>query len=220
MAPAAPLNPSEVLAQVAGALPHQLEGTDEFDQWAQRMWDALQEKFGEDAHRLAMGADTGIDALLASRDDLAQALRIANLGLLASLYVSMAPSRRPGVGSRPNGTSGGPASWSAADDRPTDESKERNVNVTASACLAVLVTGALAGVWYWNERVRRVPLEAFGLEAVNRVLAFEPPKVRRAIVKRGWMTSHEWSSTNRRQLAAIDAELKRRGLEPDDRADK
>ena len=61
------------------------EGTDEFDQWAQRMWDAPQEKFGEDAHKLAMGADTGIDALLASRGDLAQALRIANLGLLASL---------------------------------------------------------------------------------------------------------------------------------------
>ena len=36
-----------------------------------------------------MGADTGIDALLASRDDLAQALRIANLGLLASLDVKM-----------------------------------------------------------------------------------------------------------------------------------
>jgi hypothetical protein len=66
------------------------EGTDEFDQWAQRMWDPLQEKFGEDAGRLAMGADTGIDALLASREDLAQALRIANLGLLASLDVNTA----------------------------------------------------------------------------------------------------------------------------------
>ena len=66
------------------------EGTNEFDEWPQRMWDALQEKFGADARMLAMGAHTGIDALLASRADLAQALHIANLGLLASLDVKMA----------------------------------------------------------------------------------------------------------------------------------
>lgn len=66
------------------------EETEEFDDWAGRMWDALREKFGADAGRLAMGAGSGIDALLASRDDLTQALRIANLGLLASLEVDMA----------------------------------------------------------------------------------------------------------------------------------
>lgn len=64
-------------------------GTDEFDHWADCMWDALREKFGSDARNLAMGAGAGIDALLASRDNLAQALRIANLGLLASLDVDM-----------------------------------------------------------------------------------------------------------------------------------
>src|SRR5450756_2231669 len=41
------------------------EGTNEFEEWPQRMWDALQEKFGADARTLAMGAHTGIDALLA-----------------------------------------------------------------------------------------------------------------------------------------------------------
>jgi hypothetical protein len=65
------------------------EDTEEFDQWAQRMWAALKEKFGGDARRLALGAGSGIDALLASHDNLAQALRIANLGLLASLDVNM-----------------------------------------------------------------------------------------------------------------------------------
>ena len=64
--------------------------TDQFEDWADRMWDALREKFGDDAGRLAMGAGSGINALLASRDDLVQALRIANLGLLASLDVGMA----------------------------------------------------------------------------------------------------------------------------------
>ncbi len=64
-------------------------GTDEFDHWADGMWDALRAKFGNDARKLAMGAGSGIDALLASRDNLAQALRIANLGLLASLDVDM-----------------------------------------------------------------------------------------------------------------------------------
>ncbi len=64
--------------------------TDEFGDWADRMWEALREKFGDDAGGLAIGAGSGIKALLASRDDLAQALKIANLGLLASLDVSMA----------------------------------------------------------------------------------------------------------------------------------
>jgi hypothetical protein len=45
---------------------------------------------GEDAQRPAMGIDTGIDALMVSRGDPAQALRIANLGLLASLDVRTA----------------------------------------------------------------------------------------------------------------------------------
>ena len=66
------------------------EETDEFGDWADRMWEALHQKFDDDAGRLAMSAGSGINALLASRDDLAQALTIANLGLLASLDVSMA----------------------------------------------------------------------------------------------------------------------------------
>ena len=63
------------------------EGTDEFGQWADRMWEALLAKFGGDALHLAQCATTGIGALLASREDLAQALRIANLGILASLDI-------------------------------------------------------------------------------------------------------------------------------------
>ena len=53
-----------------------------------KKWDNRRPSFpGE--HWLALGAGSGIDALLASHDNLAQALRIANLGLLASLDVNM-----------------------------------------------------------------------------------------------------------------------------------
>lgn len=65
------------------------DGADEFGAWAGRMWIALQAKFGDQAHQLAAGAGAGMRALLASRADLNQALRIANLGLLASMDVSV-----------------------------------------------------------------------------------------------------------------------------------
>lgn len=81
----------------------------------------------------------------------------------------------------------------------------------AAAALALVVTGLLFAVWFWNERVRRVPLEEFGLDNVNRVLRFESDSRRKEILVRGWMTSYEWTELNKRQMQAIEAELKRRG---------
>lgn len=63
------------------------DGTVELDAWASRMWQALQDKFGDQAAGLAKRAGSGLRALLASQADLEQALRIANLGLLASMDV-------------------------------------------------------------------------------------------------------------------------------------
>lgn len=63
-------------------------GIDELGEWPQRMWQALQTKFGDHAKLLAKRAGDGISALLASTADLQQALRIANLGLLTSMDVS------------------------------------------------------------------------------------------------------------------------------------
>ena len=63
--------------------------TDELAAWAGRMWAALRDKFGAHAPRLAERAGTGLRALMTSPADFDQALRIANLGLLASLDVSM-----------------------------------------------------------------------------------------------------------------------------------
>jgi hypothetical protein len=65
-------------------------GADELAEWPQRMWHALQAKFGDHAKPLAQRAGTGIHALLSSSADLQQALRIANLGLLTSLDVGVA----------------------------------------------------------------------------------------------------------------------------------
>lgn len=73
------------------------DGTDEFDAWAGRMWIALQAKFGDQARQLAARAGAGLRALLASPADLDQALRIANLGLLASMDVSVEAFRATGA---------------------------------------------------------------------------------------------------------------------------
>jgi len=63
--------------------------TDEFDGWAAQMWAALQSRFPQHVPRLAMQAGHGLRALLGSSADLAQALEIANLGLLASVNVNL-----------------------------------------------------------------------------------------------------------------------------------
>lgn len=70
--------------------------TDELERWPASMWAALQANFGLEAERLAARAHEGIDALLASESDLAQALRIANLGLLASMDLDLAAIRATG----------------------------------------------------------------------------------------------------------------------------
>lgn len=61
--------------------------TENFGQWAEHMAAALTEKFPQQAPALARQAGSGLRALLASEADMAQALHIANLGLLASLDV-------------------------------------------------------------------------------------------------------------------------------------
>lgn len=63
------------------------EGTDELDAWAERMVDALHERFPERAKDLAEGAGAGLRDLMASEGDLDEALAICNRGLLASMEV-------------------------------------------------------------------------------------------------------------------------------------
>ena len=88
----------------------------------------------------------------------------------------------------------------------------------SAALWAILGISAIAivGMGIWYERFRRVPLAEFGMEAVERVLKWEPEARRKMILERGWLTSHEWMTMNRRQLAAIAAEMKRRGIQKDE----
>lgn len=71
--------------------------TDELGAWAERMWQALQAKFGNQANQLASRAGTGLRTLLGSQANLDQALRMANLGLLASMDVSVEGFRAVGL---------------------------------------------------------------------------------------------------------------------------
>jgi len=75
----------------------QRDNTDQLSTWADRMWRALQEKFAGQAAELAACAGTGLRALLASPADCDQALRIANLGLLASMDISAEAFRATGA---------------------------------------------------------------------------------------------------------------------------
>lgn len=63
-------------------------GTDQLGAWASQMGDALRVRFPQRAEQLALVAGAGIRELIASEGDMAEALSIANRGLLASFEVS------------------------------------------------------------------------------------------------------------------------------------
>jgi hypothetical protein len=69
----------------------------------------------------------------------------------------------------------------------------------------------LAAVWWWDDH-RHVQLAEYGVGNVQRVLKWETEAQREAIWQRGWLTRAQWRAMNRRQLAAINAELDRRGV--------
>jgi len=76
---------------------------------------------------------------------------------------------------------------------------------------AFAIAALSAGWWWWEDR-RHVPLAEFGMETVQRVLKFESDQRREEIWERGWLTRAEWRAINKRQLSAMDAELRRRGV--------
>ena len=61
--------------------------TEELDLWAQRMAEALKNRFPDRAKHLALSAGAGIRILMNSSGDRDEALTICNRGLLASLEV-------------------------------------------------------------------------------------------------------------------------------------
>jgi hypothetical protein len=80
--------------------------------------------------------------------------------------------------------------------------------------LCVLAVSFVALVAYlWNDRLRRVPLAAFGLNNVQRVGDWQTAEWRDRVWARGWITNAEWRAANKRQLDAIVTELRQRGIE-------
>lgn len=76
--------------------------------------------------------------------------------------------------------------------------------------LAGLVSAVIVGWWHWEDHVKQVPLEEFGLETVKRVLSYESEAVQASIRQRGSMTRAQWVQMNKAQLEVIDKELARR----------
>lgn len=74
---------------------------------------------------------------------------------------------------------------------------------------AVFAAGSL---YIYDNWFKQRPLDYFGIGNVQRVLKWESPKLRDQIFDRGWMTSAQWASFNKKQLADIEAELQRRKL--------
>lgn len=86
-----------------------------------------------------------------------------------------------------------------------------------AALLAVLWTAVLAGLWgwrHWHLYQRRIPLASFGPGQVTEALRYEQQDQRQAILARGWLTQYEWLEIRRRAVAAVEAEIQRRGVDP------
>ena len=76
--------------------------------------------------------------------------------------------------------------------------------------LRCLLLGALSylatdiGFRIWEDRVRRIPLVVFGMEAVARISSLQPPEWRHRVYQRGWMTNAEWRNLKTKHQVRLD----------------
>ncbi|MCW1829845.1 hypothetical protein OLZ31_23680 [Enterobacter asburiae] len=79
--------------------------------------------------------------------------------------------------------------------------------------IIALIIAAVPVAWIvWNDNFRIFPLSTFGIENVQRIAKWESQEWRDRIYAKGGMTSREWLKVNMRQQAALEAEIRRRGL--------
>lgn len=79
--------------------------------------------------------------------------------------------------------------------------------------LAIILPFVIGVVWWaYDFFVKKVPIQQFGVENVQRIAKWESPEWRERVFSQG-LTHAEWVRINRRQIKAITDELKRRGLE-------
>jgi hypothetical protein len=74
-------------------------------------------------------------------------------------------------------------------------------------CLLLGILSFLAtdiGFRIWDDRVRRIPLVLFGIEAVARIGRLQPREWRDRVYQRGWMTNAEWRKVNTKHQVLLD----------------
>jgi hypothetical protein len=64
-------------------------------------------------------------------------------------------------------------------------------------------------LWGWAAVLRRIPLQDFGMDNVERILNLESEQVRDRILQRGWMTNNEWAKLLRKHPSALQESAKR-----------
>ena len=76
--------------------------------------------------------------------------------------------------------------------------------------LSAAISAAILGWWHWQNHVKLVPLEEFGLPVVRSVLSFEDQATQELILKRGSMTYAQWAHMNKVQSEALRKEIEAR----------
>lgn len=76
--------------------------------------------------------------------------------------------------------------------------------------LAAVMSAVIVAWWHWQNHVKLVPLEEFGLPVVRSVLSFEDPATQALILKRGSMTYAQWAHMNKVQSEALREEIEAR----------
>jgi hypothetical protein len=74
-------------------------------------------------------------------------------------------------------------------------------------CLLLSILSYLTtdiGFRIWHDRLRRIPLVLFGIEAVARIGSLQPPEWRDRVYQRGWMTNAEWRKVNTKHQVGPD----------------
>jgi hypothetical protein len=75
------------------------------------------------------------------------------------------------------------------------------MNILIPIIIVILISVIL---WGWSTVLRRIPLNDYGLENVERVLKLESDEYRAQVLQRGWMTHKEWNKLQKKHEAALN----------------
>ncbi|HSI44088.1 MAG TPA: hypothetical protein VK949_07060 [Methylotenera sp.] len=75
------------------------------------------------------------------------------------------------------------------------------MNILIPIIIVILISVIL---WGWSTVLRRIPLNDYGMENVERVLKLESDEYRTQVLQRGWMTNKEWNKLQKKHQATLD----------------